>query len=508
MARKTAKPIHIILGHWSREADRTGNFVYVIAGKLSMAQIGPYADLLCAPFPGSSLVPSEGWAWGQLRGVMTHNEAGEFFSEEELEAELRLHPAFEHVQFIVAPHWLTHPNNIREATATVGFALEDPTGAAIQAASAGPVSMFSYQVKFVPCGDAPTLIQCGRCHLIGHRTDDKKCKWRKDQIRCVRCGRDHHVDDHHFEAMTPIRASAPNGATSPPPRRAKVAGRAAAPPPKGSSRAARIDDAEPIAEAHGTPEEDIHIPDPTDEEMAAARADHLALTAQVDYVDWGAEPNLSGWGETDTSPAAAATTAAFKKTSAVPARRVTTATDTAKPGESSTDRAMARKATIHTALTTVPAAPFDPTALQGRSVEAGKGKGPATAEPQTAQSVPRRITAEMIADAVVRLAQIELEDAREVCRVRAEGQLWEFDICDATDTFLAHRLEEARAHRKVIAEDLSVFDDPFPTDAELAAAALECPVFGRVDWGGVRYTSPGLCHARRVQELALTPPHA
>ncbi|KAH9036663.1 hypothetical protein EDB85DRAFT_2143013 [Lactarius pseudohatsudake] len=114
----------------------------------------------------------------------------------------------------------------------------------------------------------------------------------------------------------------------------------------------------------------------------------------------------------------------------------------------------------------------------------------------------------MIADAVTRLAQIELEDAREVCRVRAEGQLWEFDICDATDTFLTYRLEEARAHRKVIAEDLSVFDDPFPSDAELATAALECPVFGRVDWGGIRYTSPGLCQARRVPDLALTPPHA
>ncbi|KAH9048723.1 hypothetical protein EDB84DRAFT_1556728 [Lactarius hengduanensis] len=121
---------------------------------------------------------------------------------------------------------------------------------------------------------------------------------------------------------------------------------------------------------------------------------------------------------------------------------------------------------------------------------------------------PQRITADMVADAIARLAQIEVEDSREVCRVRAEGQLWEFDTCDATEDFLALRLQEARAHRKVINNDPSVFNNPFPTDSQLAHAALECPVFGRFDWGGVRYTSPGLCQARHVPDLALTPPHA
>ncbi|KAH9047456.1 hypothetical protein EDB83DRAFT_2634060 [Lactarius deliciosus] len=160
---KTAKPIRLLYGHWSREAARTGNFIYVFAGKLSMSAILPYQEWLCAPFPGAAIVPSEGWFWAQLRGVIATSPEGTFWDEDQLTEELRLHPAFENVPFIVKPHWLTHPNNIRDATATVGFAIEDPTGAAVQAAMAGPVSMFSYQVKFVPCGDSPTLIQCVAC---------------------------------------------------------------------------------------------------------------------------------------------------------------------------------------------------------------------------------------------------------------------------------------------------------------------------------------------------------
>ncbi|KAH9030200.1 hypothetical protein EDB85DRAFT_1891671 [Lactarius pseudohatsudake] len=377
IAHQTAKPLRLLYGHWSHEADRTGNFVYVLAGKLTMAQILPYQEWLCAPFPGASLVPSEGWFWAQLRGVITHSDTGKFFLEDELEAELRLHPAFETVLFIVQPHWLTHPNNIREATATVGFAMEDPTGAVMQAAMAGPVSMFSYQVKFVPCGDLPTLIQCGRCYMIGHCTNDKACKWHTDQIRCQCCGLDHHIDDHHFECPNQhtvlgvckckykcllcgemghdahSRKCSKHG-DFPAPKLAKVTGHSAPPPalPQGSM-APECEDDPTNAPA-------------TDDEVAAAGADALA-NATVNYVDWGAELNLSEWGETNTSPAAAAVTAAFHTStpSKPKARHVATATDTAKPGESSTDRTIARQTTIHTARPLpIPAKSYNAAALQ------------------------------------------------------------------------------------------------------------------------------------------------
>ncbi|KAH9021928.1 hypothetical protein EDB84DRAFT_1441337 [Lactarius hengduanensis] len=76
LERKTAKPVRLLYGHWSREASRTGNFIYVFAGKLTMDAILPYQEWLCAPFPasGASLVPSEGWFWAQLRGVLTTDD--------------------------------------------------------------------------------------------------------------------------------------------------------------------------------------------------------------------------------------------------------------------------------------------------------------------------------------------------------------------------------------------------------------------------------------------------
>jgi hypothetical protein len=36
--------------------------------------------------------------------------------------------------------------------------------------------MFGRQIKFVVVGDRPALIQCGRCHLLGHNTRSPLCK--------------------------------------------------------------------------------------------------------------------------------------------------------------------------------------------------------------------------------------------------------------------------------------------------------------------------------------------
>ncbi|KAH8996934.1 hypothetical protein EDB86DRAFT_2828973 [Lactarius hatsudake] len=515
IARRTAKPIRLLYGHWSREADRTGNFIYVVAGKLSMAQILPYQEFLCAPFPGASLVPAEGWFWAQLRGVVTHNEDGTLWTEDELEAELRLHPAFESVPFIVKPHWLTHPANIREATATVGFAMEDPTGATVQAAMAGPVSMFSYQVKFVPCGDSPSLIQCGRCHTLGHRTNDKACKWRADQIRCQRCGRDHHIDDHDFECPNQHAVpgvckckykcllcgeqghdarsrKCPKRGDFPPTKLAKVAGRTPAPPalPREPAPAARVDD-----------ESETREPDPSDEELARARAEHDEATAHItDYIagplNWGAEPTVGGWGVLDKTPAALAASSAFhqgKLTSTVPARRVTRATDVAKPGESSTDRAIARGTAIHAlAAAPAPAPAYDPSSLQ--SLAAPTAPSP-------------RVTAEMLTYAATRTARIEAEDRNRVCRVWLDDGQWEIDHDDVNDDFFALRTREARFLRRILAEDHSALVSPdLPSDEEIRAAALTCYPFGLFDWVGTRYASPSLRTARKVEVPDLDAP--
>ncbi|KAH9021927.1 hypothetical protein EDB84DRAFT_1441336 [Lactarius hengduanensis] len=439
---------------------------------------------------------------------------GKFWDEDQLTAELRLHPAFETVPFIVEPHWLTHPNNIRDATATVGFAIEDPTGAVVQAAMAGPISMFSYQVKFVPCGDNRTLIQCGRCHMIGHRTNDKSCKWRVDQIRCHRCGRDHHIDDHHFEC--PNQHEVPGickckykcllcGAMGhdarsrkcakrgdfPAPRLAKVAGRDSPPPPaqKGKGKEARIDD----------------IPD----------------VEALGYVDWGAEPTAGGWGDIDPETDAASKAFLAGTEPAPPhpypltdlmgkppppkARRVTKATDTAKPGESSTDRANQRRTAIHAAgPQPIPAKSYDAADLQGRTIGDGKDKALRAAGTRIAQSTPKHLTEEILAaerltaarvaeqsvpgimkpqrisasqvvEATSRLAAINAEDLNAVLRIWVKGDLWEADHIDVSADLFALRLRESRYLRRIIKEDATLDGTASPSPPPASALLAECP---------------------------------
>jgi hypothetical protein len=61
------------------------------------------------------------------------------------------------------------------------------------------VRMFSAQVKFLRCGDNPTLLQCSRCHLLGHYASSAKCKLPKNAIKCYRCRGKHDGRDHDYE---------------------------------------------------------------------------------------------------------------------------------------------------------------------------------------------------------------------------------------------------------------------------------------------------------------------
>ena len=59
--------------------------------------------------------------------------------------------------------------------------------------------MFGKPVKFVVTGDSPRLIQCRRCHMLGHPTRSPLCKLHPAAARCYRCGGSHHSDHHDYE---------------------------------------------------------------------------------------------------------------------------------------------------------------------------------------------------------------------------------------------------------------------------------------------------------------------
>jgi hypothetical protein len=196
-------PPIVLRGRWAESVEKTGNFVFRFAGNLSPRVIALYRNSLCSHFPAAEsacVVPTTGWTWVQFRGVDIARIDGDseiIYSPEELMTALRANPCFNDVIFCAKPHWQGNPANFRTGAATVIAAILDPDNSVCQRASSEGVCMFGRRIKFVRAGAAPSLVQCSRCHEIGHYYTSPKCRWTTS--RCYRCGGAHDARDHDFE---------------------------------------------------------------------------------------------------------------------------------------------------------------------------------------------------------------------------------------------------------------------------------------------------------------------
>jgi hypothetical protein len=196
-------PPIILRGRWSESVEKTGNFVFRFAGNLSPQVISSYQNSLCSHFPASEsacVVPTTGWTWVQFRGVDVARREGDaefVYTPEELHTAVRANPCFSTTTFCVRPHWQGNPANFKGPAATVIAAILDEDNSACQRASSEGVCMFGRRVKFVRAGASPSLVQCSRCHEVGHYYTSPKCKWTTS--RCYRCGGAHDARDHDFE---------------------------------------------------------------------------------------------------------------------------------------------------------------------------------------------------------------------------------------------------------------------------------------------------------------------
>ncbi|KAH9023987.1 hypothetical protein EDB84DRAFT_1564554 [Lactarius hengduanensis] len=197
--RSTSNPIKILSGH-------------------PMEWILQFSKFLLQPFPGGTLIPAEGWCWAQLREVLVHDDDNTVRTEESLFEEITRNPVFDGIPFVQRPHWERDVMRIDTATATVIFAYIDPAGKVAKEAKSTGIFMYNYGAKFVFSGDTPPPKQCGRCFLIGHVTNAPECRW-NGKNRCVRCGLDHHHDDHNTSCPATTHKSADRG-DFPPPRAA------------------------------------------------------------------------------------------------------------------------------------------------------------------------------------------------------------------------------------------------------------------------------------------------
>jgi hypothetical protein len=196
----TRTPITVLRGRWSRTVENSGNFILTIVRNHTLAFLTSFCKWLCEPFSDDcNLVPCEGWVWAQLREVIAQDDDGQVWELAVLTQELRQNPVFTSATFGASPHWMHSLVNLQTRShGMVLFAYEDVDSSLTQNALEQGVAMFGYQVKFVPVGDKPRLIQCGQCHELGHFDGDPICKIAYNQLWCVRCGGAHSHDDHAF----------------------------------------------------------------------------------------------------------------------------------------------------------------------------------------------------------------------------------------------------------------------------------------------------------------------
>jgi hypothetical protein len=206
--KASRNPPLILRGRWTENVARTGNFVYRLAGDIPIPTILACRDQLCEPFPAGDvwIVPTKGWTWVQLRGVdvsYTEDEVDYVFDGAQLLASFAANPCFQGADIMVPPHFQGNPANFKQRTATVIAAISDPDNSRCQRAAAEGVCMFGRQVKFVRAGDSPSLVQCSRCHQVGHYFSSPKCRLPAGDNKCFRCGGPHHSDNHDFECAGP-----------------------------------------------------------------------------------------------------------------------------------------------------------------------------------------------------------------------------------------------------------------------------------------------------------------
>jgi hypothetical protein len=196
-------PPRILHGNWSTNYDQTHNFSYVLAGIISPHDLLSFKKQLCEPFLGShmDLIPVRSWSWAQLRNIPTVNEEGFVWSAEDLFHTFTANPCFSDALICTPPHWQGNPVFSGKAASTVLVAYIDEGHFISQRASKEGVYMFGRQVKFIHCGDSPTLIQCSQCHMLGHYVTSERCKAPLNSIRCSQCGGPHDGRKHDYECL-------------------------------------------------------------------------------------------------------------------------------------------------------------------------------------------------------------------------------------------------------------------------------------------------------------------
>ncbi len=94
------------------------------------------------------------------------------------------------------PRWLRPVNHIHSSYSTITFAFSDPDGSITGALLKGRSALFGKEVKIQKWIDKPLLVQCLRCHALGHTRASRACTLSQNSVRCHTCGGSHPSEEH------------------------------------------------------------------------------------------------------------------------------------------------------------------------------------------------------------------------------------------------------------------------------------------------------------------------
>ena len=200
MSHAVAKPLPITMGRWSSGARSKGNFVFTMQGHIDFRFIQAFESFLTNPFPGGGqLCPNQGWTKLLAHGVPVMDNDDEVFGPDDLQQEVRTMQGLRHVYFSANPRWIKPVEKLSSYYTSITFAFSDPDGSITKGLLGNKQALFGKQVLIERWVDKPLLVQCGRCHTLGHAASSKACRLPRDSVRCHICGKGHKSDAHSQE---------------------------------------------------------------------------------------------------------------------------------------------------------------------------------------------------------------------------------------------------------------------------------------------------------------------
>ena len=172
-----AKPLPITMGRWSSGARSKGNFVFTMQGHIDFRFIQVFESFLTNPFPGGGqLCPNQGWTKLLAHGVPVTDNDEVIFGPADLQQEVRTMQGLRNVYFSASPRWIKPVERMTSNYSSLMFAFSDPDGSITKGLLKNKQALFGKQVQIERWVDKLLLVQCGRCHALGHAASSKACR--------------------------------------------------------------------------------------------------------------------------------------------------------------------------------------------------------------------------------------------------------------------------------------------------------------------------------------------